>query len=224
MNRPSALPVLIVDGHRLMADALADALARAGFSNVQCADPDDLTLEEIVERAGQSIPTLVVVTLRIAGGHTALALVRALTTVEAIVVVASPLDDDALLGECLMRGAEAIFERRVSLPDVTVGLARVMTGENVMPESNRSALLQAAVAARAAAKRDSSRWAGLTGREREVLEHLARGLRVRDIAELNHTQESTVRTQVKRVLEKLNVNSQTSAVAFALRAGWFGDI
>ena len=80
------------------------------------------------------------------------------------------------------------------------------------------------MSARATAKRDSSRWQGLTGREREVLEHLARGLRVRDIAELNRRQESTVRTQVKSILEKLNVNSQTSAVALALRAGWFGDI
>ena len=61
----------------------------------------------------------------------------------------------------------------------------------------------------------------LTARECEVLEHLVDGRRVRDIAVLHDTTESTVRTQVKRVLSKLDVGSQTAAVTLALRAGWF---
>jgi DNA-binding NarL/FixJ family response regulator len=93
-----------------------------------------------------------------------------------------------------------------------------------MSEQDRSAFMQAAVRARHAARADSFMWQSLTAREQEVLGHLSHGRRVNEIARLNETSESTVRTQVKRVLAKLEVGSQTAAVVLALRAGWFDDI
>lgn len=53
----------------------------------------------------------------------------------------------------------------------------------------------------------------LTGREDEVLQQLYEGLAVRTIAERADVTESTVRSQVKAILRKLDVNSQIAAVA-----------
>ena len=53
----------------------------------------------------------------------------------------------------------------------------------------------------------------LTGREEEVLRQLYQGLGVREIAELGEVSEATVRSQVKAILRKLEVNSQIAAVA-----------
>jgi DNA-binding NarL/FixJ family response regulator len=59
----------------------------------------------------------------------------------------------------------------------------------------------------------SARLDSLTGREEEVLQQLYQGLGVRTIAEHGGVTEATVRSQVKAILRKLEVNSQLAAVA-----------
>jgi DNA-binding NarL/FixJ family response regulator len=53
----------------------------------------------------------------------------------------------------------------------------------------------------------------LTEREGAILDQLHQGLPVRNIAERSEVTESTVRSQVKAILRKLDVNSQMAAVA-----------
>ena len=53
----------------------------------------------------------------------------------------------------------------------------------------------------------------LTDREGVILQQLHQGNAVRDIAERSEVTESTVRSQVKAILKKLDVNSQMAAVA-----------
>jgi DNA-binding NarL/FixJ family response regulator len=56
-------------------------------------------------------------------------------------------------------------------------------------------------------------------RELEVLRHVAEGNRNRDIAELLHISEETVKVHLKHVMEKLGASDRTQAVAIALRRG-----
>ena len=57
----------------------------------------------------------------------------------------------------------------------------------------------------------------LSGRERDVLELLAEGLRNREIAERLVIGEATVKTHVRHVLEKLRFRNRAEAAAFAAR-------
>lgn len=59
----------------------------------------------------------------------------------------------------------------------------------------------------------------LTGRELEVLELLAEGLRVDEMAEQLFITKATVGTHIQRVLAKLGVHSRAQAVAKAYREG-----
>jgi DNA-binding NarL/FixJ family response regulator len=59
----------------------------------------------------------------------------------------------------------------------------------------------------------------LTGREIEVLRHLAGGNRNRDIAERLFISEETVKVHVKHLMEKLGASDRTQAVAIAVRRG-----
>ena len=54
---------------------------------------------------------------------------------------------------------------------------------------------------------------GLSPREREVLELLARGYLYKEIADLLHISVPTVNTHVRRIYEKLHVRSRSQAVA-----------
>ena len=59
----------------------------------------------------------------------------------------------------------------------------------------------------------------LTGREVEVLRHVAEGNRNRDIAEKLFISEETVKVHIKHVMDKLGASDRTQAVAIAVRRG-----
>lgn len=59
----------------------------------------------------------------------------------------------------------------------------------------------------------------LTGREREVLTLLTRGLSSQEIADDLSISRNTARNHIQRILQKLQVHSRLEAVTFALRNG-----
>jgi DNA-binding CsgD family transcriptional regulator len=60
---------------------------------------------------------------------------------------------------------------------------------------------------------------GLTPRELEILEHIARGMSTREIAAALFVSENTVKTHASRVFGKLDVNRRTQAVQVAKQHG-----
>ena len=60
----------------------------------------------------------------------------------------------------------------------------------------------------------------LTPREVEVLQRVAGGNRNKDIAELLHISEETVKVHLKHIMEKLGANDRTQAITIAVRRGF----
>ena len=60
----------------------------------------------------------------------------------------------------------------------------------------------------------------LSIREFEVLEHVARGYKNREIALALSSEECTVRFHIGRILNKLSVKNRTEAACYAFRKRW----
>ena len=60
----------------------------------------------------------------------------------------------------------------------------------------------------------------LTSREREVLQLLAEGMSNREIAEQLNISVKTVETHRSNMMNKLDVDSKTELIKYALRKGW----
>ena len=73
---------------------------------------------------------------------------------------------------------------------------------------------------RASVRKSLSPFERLTTRESPVLSALIDGLSGEEIAEAHFVALTTVRSQIRSLLQKLGVRSQLAAVAHANRAGW----
>jgi pimeloyl-ACP methyl ester carboxylesterase/DNA-binding CsgD family transcriptional regulator len=90
----------------------------------------------------------------------------------------------------------------------------------VLADAMRSFLQEHAGAAAMREVRDDGRDAGvLTQREREVLDHLARGLENEEIAAALTLSEKTVRNHVSAIFAKLDFSSRGRAIVWAREAG-----
>ena len=63
----------------------------------------------------------------------------------------------------------------------------------------------------------------LSSRERQVLGHLIRGRTNKTIAKLLGVSESTVKTFVTRIYEKLEVRTRLDLLSLAIERGWVED-
>jgi two-component system nitrate/nitrite response regulator NarL len=127
-----------------------------------------------------------------------------------------------LWGALLDLGTVHVVAEKTGLDEITDILTAVGQGAVLTTEEERLELVSSWLAVVHEHRTVLARLATMTPREAEVLRLLYAGTPVRTIAQQLEVAEATVRTQVKRVLRKLEVRSQIGAVAVFDRVGRAG--
>lgn len=211
--------IAIVDDHDLLAQSLALALQARGFA----ATPHGVTdLEQTLATVLASEPDVVLLDLQLGDAGHGLSLVRPLSASGACVLVVSGVTDECEIAATIEAGAVGFVSKSRPIDALLEAATRVAHGEAVMCDSERHRLLAALRSWRAEDAAMHAPFDSLTCREREVLHALVDGKSVTDIAESSFVSVATVRTQVRAILQKLEVGSQLEAVAVANRRGWYG--
>lgn len=212
--------VVVVDDHILFAEALVITLGNRGYE-ARCVIPTEETATGAVI-AGQILaakPDVVLLDLDLGVAGDGLDLIERLAS-RCVVVVVSGASDPVLTGAALASGATTVISKSLPLEQILETLIRLRDGLPAMPRHERERLLAIWREEREFDREVKSRFDLLTTREAEVLGQLMAGRQVSEIARRSFVSESTVRTQVKSVLSKLQVNSQLTAVGLAYRAHW----
>jgi len=212
--------VAIVDDHALLAEALVIALRGQQLDAHSVSPGDDDDRQSVERRVLDTDPNMVVLDLDLGSAGDGMALVAGLNKRGIDVVVLTGSIDRTRHGEALAQGAAAVLSKSAPFSDIVAAIRLVSEGRPVMPPDQQKTLI-ADWRKVAAARRDLRRRFGLiTRREAEVLGLLMDGRHVNEIARLRFVSESTVRTQVKSILAKLEVSSQLTAVGLAHQLGW----
>ncbi|MFF3553434.1 response regulator [Streptomyces tsukubensis] len=205
-------------------------LVRSGFAMILDAQPDI----EVVAEAGDGAAAVTAV--RAHGGEVALLDVRMPGTdgiaacreivsgTECRVVMLTTFDTDEYVYEALHAGASGFLLKDVRRDDLVQAVRVVSAGESLLAPSVARRLVEAYTrtpgpggpGAGAGAGR---RLAALTGRERETLLRLARGLSNAEIARELSVSDHTVKTHVGNVLAKLGLRDRVQAVICAYETG-----
>jgi DNA-binding NarL/FixJ family response regulator len=147
-------------------------------------------------------------------------LIGPLVATGAAVVMLTAETRRSMLASCVEAGAAGWLGKDVFLDDMEATLRDVLDGSPLIGRADREALLDELRIERASLVRALSPFERLTLREREVLAALVDGLSAEEIAETQFVALTTVRSQIRAVLQKLGVRSQLAAVAAANRVGW----
>jgi len=141
------------------------------------------------------------------------------TSGEVKVVILTTFEQDDYIFGALNAGASGFLLKRTSPEQLLAAIQTVAAGDSLLsPSVTRTVINQ--MARQPAPQLGPNRLLeGLTPREREVLELLARGLSNGEIASELVIEESTVKTHVKRILMKLRLRDRIQAVIFAYESG-----
>ena len=114
----------------------------------------------------------------------------------------------------LAAGADGYLLKNTEPDELAQAIRRVAQGQAILAPEITGQVVQAAVRAVHGEPKVS-----LSRREREVLAALARGATTAEIAAALVISESTVKTHVRHILEKLEAGNRTEAVARAAELG-----
>lgn len=213
---PSGIPArILIAGSDLLAGALASALRTYGF-----ATRIVLPREPEIGCGIEWQPNLVLVDGRSLDVTSGFAFVGELTRSELRFCVIDSADDRERENLWKVAGASALIDRSEPFDKLFRTITQLLaTGPTAATEPRPTPPVALALPERAPDFR-LQRFSVLTEREQVVLAELIEGHCAEEIAKAGYVSISTVRSQIKAILQKLGVNSQLAAVAHARRAGW----
>lgn len=210
--QPGTIRVLIADDHPVVREGLAAMLSR---------EPDIAVIgeagdgQEAVERAGELGPDVVLMDLQMPrlGGVEAIRQIRARHPAIQLIVLTTYGDDDSIF-QGVAAGARGYLLKDAPRDELFRAVRAAARGESLLQPIVATRLLD-----RFSRGKSGPAPATLTERELDVLRLLSRGSANKQIGAALQIRESTVKTHVASIFQKLDVSDRTEAVTVALTRG-----
>jgi len=197
--------ILIGDDHSVVREGLAAMIGRQGDMTVvaEAANGVDAVAEWAEHRPDV---TLLDLRMPLLDGVGAIQAIRGKDR-SARIIVLTTFDTDNDISLAIKAGAKAYLLKDTLREDLLACIRRVHSGETCIP---------AAVLAKLAIGLTQ---ADLTDREQKVLSLLVQGKSNKEIGVSLYIAETTVKSHLRNIFDKLNVLSRTEAIAEAIRRG-----
>jgi DNA-binding NarL/FixJ family response regulator len=210
------LRVLVADDQELF---------RGGFAMILGAQPDMRVVAEAADGAEaitaaiELRPDVVLMDIRMPNVDGVTATARICAETSAKVIVLTMFDDDEYVYSAIEAGASGFLLKDSRREELLRAIHLIAAGDALLaPSVTRRIISNLARRGRAVPK-FARQLRELTGRERDVLKTLARGLSNVEISEELCLSEHTVKTHVSNLLGKLGLRDRAQAVVFAYESG-----
>lgn len=214
-NTPTRGRVLVVEEHELLATGMQLALTEHCWLTEVSSGP---TARDVVDDALAFRPHVVLADVDRRFGSRigpSVDLIGPLRATGAQVVILTSERRRTALAEYVEAGAAGWISSAAPIDDLDTTIARVARGQEIVGRTERVALLDQLRRERVQMRRSCAMVEQLTEREALVLAALIDGLNAEEIAQEHVVAVTTVRSQIRAILNKLGVRSQLAAVAAA---------
>jgi two-component system, NarL family, response regulator DevR len=211
MTEGPRVTVFLVDDHEVVRHGVRSLIEASGDMEVV---GEAATVESALGRIIAVRPQVALLDVRLPDGN-GVELCREIRSrlPDVSCLMLTSYSDDEALFEAIIAGASGYVLKQVRGSELLAAIRRVAQGEH---------LLDPAVTGRVMKRLsnptgDDQRLASLTAREREVLELIGQGMTNRQIGEIMHLAEKTVKNYVSGLLAKLGMERRTEAAVFVAR-------
>lgn len=207
--------LIIADDHKMFRDGIRPLLERHPELSVIGEAADGHELVDMVESLR---PDMVVADISMPGlnGIEAARRIREIDPTIRVAMLSMHADRRFVL-ESLKAGATAYLLKDDGFEELVRAIPRVMAGQVVFADSIGQQVVKEYLAV--VRSEESSAFARLSPREREVLQLLAEGRSTREIASVHRVSIKTVETHRKNIMDKLNLRSVAELTKYAIREG-----
>lgn len=203
-----AITILIVDDHELIRQGLRRAFEREGEFEVV---GEASTIAEAQRLLGLLTPQVVIYDVRLpdGSGMDAARKARAQFAELGIVILTMYAGDEQLF-DALEAGASAFVPKNAPSEDVVAAARHAASSPRAFTANDLAEAMK---------RKLSPSGPQLSPREREVLQLLADGLGVAQISRQLYISESTTKTHISKLYEKLGAGNRAQALMSALKLG-----
>jgi DNA-binding NarL/FixJ family response regulator len=207
--------ILIVEDHPMFRDGLFKMLETVeGFEVVGEAASG----EEAVELAEQLKPNIILMDINLPKLSGIEATKRIVQTIPDIgILILTMYDDDSSVFSAMRAGARGYLLKEANRNEIVRAIQAVSEGEAIFSPAIARRMMFYFEAKMKVTNIDV--FPQLTEREREVLDHIAKGKNNAEIANSLGLNQKTVRNHVSNILSKLQASDRTHAIIMAREAG-----
>jgi two-component system nitrate/nitrite response regulator NarL len=203
--------VVVVDDHPLYRQALADTVGAAPELELVGAAGDGREGLDLIRRLD---PEIAILDVRI-GACDGPDIARAIeqSGVRTRILFISAYDDGATVHRALSAGGNGFLSKDAGGVEIRRAIVGIMRGEVVLaPTAGRQLTAELR-------RQRLPETPPLTAREQQMLEGIAEGRSVAEIAAALHLSQATVKTHLRSLYAKLEVSERAAAVAAGMRRG-----
>ncbi len=207
--------VLLVDDHQVVREGFRSLLAGEPSFEVVSEAPDGRTA---VALAARTRPDVVIMDVSMPGlnGIEATRLIVA-ERPSTRVIALSMHSRQQYVSEMLRAGASGYLLKDCPSQELFMAIRAVAAGQTFISPAVAGSLVERFIVSPVPAP--SGVFSQLTDREREILQLIAEGKKVREIADLLHLSVNTIHTHRRHIMEKLGTQSVAELTKFAIREG-----
>ncbi len=208
------IKILVVDDHEVVRDGIVGNLVRQPDFAIIGQASNGL---EAVEKASELSPDIILMDLRMPELDGVEAMIRIKQdNPEIKFIVFTTYSDDEYLFAAIKAGAKGYLLKDAPREELFKAIRAVSQGESLIQPVFTTKVLDKLASE---LSRKSTGVDALSDREIEVLDLMAKGVSNKDIADQLSITQSTVKTHVTSIFQKLNVTTRTEAVTTALKRG-----
>lgn len=204
-----SIRVVVVDDHpsyakglQMLLRTIGEGIAVVGIAN---------NLRDAIKQIEQNLPDIVLMDIRMPDGDgiEATKLIRTQFPVVKVVML-TVSEDDQDVYDAMRLGASGYLPKQIEVEELVSAIHSIHGGQVVISPSVATKLLN-----QEAGEKDP-----LTDSERELLRLVAEGQDNSAIAQILAISESTLKRNMRNILEKLQLHNRVQAAVYAAKKGW----
>jgi len=210
------IKVLIAEDHTIVRQGLSALLRMESDMEVAGEASDGL---EAIEMAKKFIPDVVLmdIAMRNLNGLEATRQIKKLFPHTRILVL-TMYDNEEYIFQILKAGASGYLIKDSAMTDLVSAIRCVYQGDSYLSPSISKKVIEEYIR-RAETEEEKSPYEILSLREREILQLIAEGHSIPQIASLLCISKKTVEAHKNHIMEKLNIHDKVGLVKYAIRIG-----